>query len=260
MKFFCFIIICFALFFSCKKINSPKPEPLPPLNLPIDTTGFLEIHINNTVNDTPLVLNSQSYVNANSDTFTITRYKYYISNVELKTAQGFTYKEPDSYYLIDQSNLNSLHLMIKGIPKEDYNSVTFLLGVDEAKNIGGVQTGALAPSNNMYWPWNQGYIMAKLEGKSPQSPDFNKSIAYHIGGYTGKFNALRMVTLNFPNNAMVTTNHTPILNLKAELTEWFKPPFLVDFSLDYSVTGVTQISSDIADNYSDMFTVTSLVN
>ncbi len=258
MKYFLFVF--FALFFSCKKSTAPAPEPLPPLNLSPDTTGFLEIHIDNTVNGQPLIMNTQNYTNANGDTFNISIYKYYVSNVVVKTSAGYEFKEANSYYLIDQSNPNSLHLIIKKIPKQDYSSISFLLGVDSAKNVGGVNTGALAPSNNMYWPWNQGYIMAKLEGYSPQSPDLNKKIAYHIGGYAGKFNALRTINLTFPTDAIITPNHTPVLTLKAELSEWFNNPYLIDFAIDYTVTGITQTSSDIVDNYSDMFSVTSLTN
>ncbi len=48
-------------FLSCKKDEFVKPEPLPPLNI-TDTSGYLEIHVANTVNNAPLSLSTTSYV------------------------------------------------------------------------------------------------------------------------------------------------------------------------------------------------------
>lgn len=256
MKSFSFLVVLLLAFASCKKTTVQKPEPLPAP----DSAGYLDIHIANVINNQPLALNSSTYTNANNDTFNVNILKYYISNVQLKTSTGFVYVEPESYYLVDQANGSSLHLKIKRVPTDEYSSISFIMGVDSARNVYGSFTGALDPVNNMYWSWNQGFIMAKLEGHSPQSTEPNHKIVYHIGGYSGKFNGVRSVNLLFPNTANVTTNHTPILNLKADIATWFTNPTPLDFSVDWGITGIDASSSNIADNYATMFSVTSVVN
>lgn len=256
-----YILSLFAtVLFSCQKSDIVKPEPLPALSIPTDTNGFLEIHINNVANGNPLALGTTTYTTANNDTFNVNLFRYFVTNVELHTAGGSIFKEVESYYLADQSKPNSLHLMIKGIPRADYSSIKFLIGVDPPRNTSGAQTGALDVYNDMYWTWNSGYIMAKLEGSSPQSGATNKKIIFHIGGFSGQYTGIRYVNLTFPNTANVTPSHTPILTLKADLDTWFSSPNLIDFSTSYNITAVSKGSSEIADNYANMFSVISVTN
>lgn len=251
---FLFII---TLFYSCKKDTFVKPEPLPEL---ITNSGTLEIDITNTVGNAALSLTTGTYTNANTDTFSIDIFKYYISNIQLVSANGNVYNEAESYYLVDQASKNSKQLIVKNVPYNNYTSISFLIGVDSARNTSGAQTGALDVANNMFWTWNTGYIMAKIEGHSPQSTDPNKTIAYHIGGFKGVNNALRRVTLTFPNTANVLQNHTPLVNMKADLAAWFSNPNLINFATTNVVTSVSASSNSIADNYKNMFTITSVIN
>ncbi len=259
MKNSIIIFLTSIVLLSCKKDVIVPPEPFPSSNY-IDTSGFLEIHVANTVGNLPLMLGSTNYVSAANDTFNVSIFKYYLSNVQLVSATGFTYTEVESYFLIDQSNPNSLHLMVKKVPAGSYTSINFLIGVDAPRNTAGAQTGALDPMNDMFWGWNTGYIMAKMEGHSPQSTELTHKLVYHIGGYEGKDNALRTVNLSFPNSANCTQHHTPILSLKADLGAWFVSPNFSNFNTSNVITGITEESSAIADNYANMFTVTSVVN
>lgn len=260
MKPFFIILTLLTILFSCKKTEAPKPEPLPAANVIIDTTGSLIIDLSNVVNNIPLVLSSSTYTNANSDTFKIDLLKYYISNIQLLTSSGYTYGENESYYLIDQSNPSSLHLVIKKIPRANYSSIRFLIGVDSARNNSGAQTGALDLANNMFWTWNSGYIMAKLEGTSNQSGDPSKQITFHLGGFYGLYSSVRKVQLSFPNLANITEVHTPTVNAKAEIAQWFSSPNLIQFSTTYVVTSSNATSKKLADNYASMFSIISVIN
>lgn len=260
MRLLFILSICFTFLFSCKKSDIVKPEPLPELNIPADTNGFLEIHIDNVVNNNALILGATTYTNANNDTFSVNILKYYISNVELTTSTGDKYKEVESYYLVDQADPNSLHLMIKKVPRANYSSIKFLIGVDSLRNTSGAQTGALDPIHDMFWTWSSGYIMAKMEGYSPQSGDINKKISFHIGGFSGTYSGIRSVTLPFPNTANVTPNHTPVLTLKCDVAKWFSGSTVIPFDTKYSITWVSKDSRDIADNYANMFSVISVIN
>src|SRR6478672_11831642 len=108
MRIIYILSLCIPILFSCKKSDITKPEPLPELNMPVDTNGFLEIHINNLLNNNTLTLGATTYTNANSDTFNVSLFRYFVSNIELHTLNGDVFKEVESYYLIDQSKPNSL--------------------------------------------------------------------------------------------------------------------------------------------------------
>src|SRR5690606_27558520 len=111
-----------------------------------------------------------------------------------------------------------------------YTAVKFLIGVDEARNTSGAQTGALDPMHSMFWDWNTGYIMAKLEGHSPQSTGPANFIGFHLGGFSGPESVLREVTLTFPEPVLISAGKKPVIHIKSNLLEWFGPPNIVDFS------------------------------
>ena len=54
------------------------------------------------VNTSPMVLDAPAYTNPFGETYTITRFKYYVSNVRLIGA-GTTAIEKESYHLVDES-------------------------------------------------------------------------------------------------------------------------------------------------------------
>jgi hypothetical protein len=257
MKKAVYILSICSLFFSCKKQDVTKPEPLPEF---AGSLGTVDIDITNMVGNLPLSLTTGTYTNANTDTFSVDLFKYYISNVQLVTSSAIAYSPTESYYLIDQASNNSKHLVIKNVPYDNYTSMSFLIGVDAARNTSGAQTGALDVSNDMFWTWSSGYIMAKIEGHSPQSPNSNKAITYHIGGFQGLNNGVRKVTLTFPNAANVTKNQIPTINIKADLAQWFTNPNNISIATTNIVTSVSVTSKAIADNYKNMFTITSVVN
>lgn len=255
------IILILSIFFSCKNKEVIPPKELPPLNNFNDTLGNIVLNFKNVVGLQDLILNSQYYVNQNLDTFNVDIYKYYVTNIELKTTNGFVYKESESYHLIDQSLASSQSFTLSNVPKGNYTSVTFLIGVDKERNTSGAQTGALDPANGMFWTWSTGYIMAMFEGKSPQSTDLNNKVTFHIAGFSGVNNVLRSVTLNFNSDtAKVLLDRTPKINFKNDLLKWFYSPNLINFSLVNNVTSVGPQSKQIADNYETMFNVVSVQN
>lgn len=237
-----YLILLFCLFLlACGKKDLP-PVSFPPL---------LKISIENVVNGQPLVLNTGAYTNANGDAFTVTRYRYFISNIELTADDGSKYTESESYHLIDQEDAASMQFVISP-PAGNYKSVKFLLGVDSLKNVSGAQTGALGPGSGMFWDWNSGYVMAQFEGTSASSPE--GILLFHTGGFSGKFNVLRWVSLNFPTPAIAANDKMPVIHITSDVAEWFKTPVTIDFSKLYINNG-GQNACTIADNYADMFKV-----
>jgi hypothetical protein len=135
------------------------------------STGTVALAFENTVGANPLVLGSGTYKNARGEDFSVSTFKYYLSNLKFNKADGSSYAVPDAYYLIDQSKSDSQHLDLSGVPVDDYVSMTLTVGVDSARTKAGNFTGVLNANNGMYWDMNgPEFINLKLEGYSPQAP------------------------------------------------------------------------------------------
>ena len=115
---------------SCHKKDDPVTAA------PVAGYSQMKVEFSNMVNDEPMVLNTGRYQNANGDSFQVTMYKYYISNISLTTDSGATYTETNSYHLIDQNNTVSWRFALDSVPAGNYTSIHFLIGVDSAMNTG----------------------------------------------------------------------------------------------------------------------------
>jgi len=238
---------------ACKK----EPDPIDDTDdTPTPTTGSLKLEFDNMVGSESLVLNDSIYLNQNGDTFNVTTFKYYISNVKLYKSNGDHYDVPNSYYLIDASNPASSIVNIADIPNASYNSIEFIIGVDSTRNVSGVQSGALDPGNNMFWSWSSGYIMVKFEGTSPQSPASQNSVLYHIGGFSGTNNVLKTITPDLHGHTIdITSTSTPEIHLMTDLLEMFKTPTNMNFATSNNIHMPGAMAKTVADNYADMITV-----
>ncbi len=216
----------------------------------------IKLHFNNVVNGKELVLDNETYKNAHGDEFTLSMCKYYISNVTFIKTDGTAVNIENSYHLVSEQKPSSFDYVMDALPEGGYVEMKFMIGVDSLHNVSGAQGGELDPINAMFWDWHTGYIMAKIEGRSPAAQD--GEIAFHIGGFSGETSALRWITLKFPHAVKVTSGKTPVINLQADIAEWFRTPATVDFSKLSVVTLEGKEAAMIADNYADMFTIKSI--
>lgn len=224
-------------------------------------TGTMKITFVNKVNGNPMVLNTKAYTNPFNETFTITKFKYYISNVSLGGSGNTTVLEKNSYHLVDESVPASLTFSFDaGVTT--YAHLVFMLGVDSIRNVSGAQTGALDPLNDMFWTWNSGYIMAKIEGDSPQSNVVGNKIEYHIGGFSGPNNVLKTINLSFPadKQAIVKPGQTSEIIIEADLNTWWQTPNDIKIVDNPVSTFPGALSRKIADNYSKMFSIKDVIN
>jgi hypothetical protein len=221
-----------------------------PVNTP--ATGNVTITIQNMCGTDPLTLNTVWYKNANGDSIRISKFNYFISNIKLVKDDGSTFAEVESYHLIQGDKESSKTFSISNVPFGTYKSMSFIIGVDSARNVSGAQTGDLDPASGMFWDWNTGYVMAKMEAESPQAIQTGTSVIYHLGGYGGDVNVLRTVSLQLPS-LTISKDKLPNLHMKADAMEWFKTPNLIKVK-DLSVLAGKN-AYFIADNYVDMFSV-----
>jgi len=218
----------------------------------------LTIKMNPLANGTPLVLNTE-YVNDLGEDYTVTAFKFYISNISISDGESANSAEQESYHLVDASNLGTKTFNAQ-MGRIGFNRIRFLVGVDSLRNVSGAQTGALDPMNGMFWTWNSGYIMAKLEGTSTFSTAPGQRIQYHIGGYAGAESTQRWVTLGFPGGGMYTISpEQPLaLTIDVDLDKWFHSAHDLPIAANPLVMTPGPLSVQQADNYATMFTVTKV--
>jgi hypothetical protein len=192
---------------SCTKEN-PTPTPTDP----VMETGTVLLKFDHVWGPTMGAFSiGQSLVHPMSnEELTFSLLNYYITNVKLTKADGSTYVQPESYHLVRLSSGSFAELVLENIPVGEYTGITYTIGVDSARNVSGIQEGALSPSNGMFWSWNTGYIFVKAEGTSPQSP--NGEFKYHLGGFSGEHNAIRTNSHTFVGQLRVLKNAEPSIH------------------------------------------------
>lgn len=215
--------------------------------------GMLSIGFHHYIENELLKLDSAVYKNELGQTYNISNFKYYISNIELINEHGKTIHSKE-YFLINEDEPNSKEIILSSIPEGKYSSIRFMIGVDSLHNCSGAQAGALDPVNAMFWTWNTGYIFMKLEGKSSVSAATGKTIEYHIGGYKEPSNCIRTVALKLDSSITITSKHTSNIQIKVNVSEVLKTPTTIDFSKLPTVND-SRNATMIADNYMDMFSI-----
>lgn len=249
VKYLIFCFLCIA-FVSCQKSTGT-----------IQKNGTLKITFQNKVKGSPMLLFTGGYTNSFGESYIITKFKYYVSHVSISGA-GLTAKN-DGYYLVDEGNASSLSFNLEA-PESTYSTISFLLGVDSTRNVSGAQTGALDPLNDMFWTWNSGYIMAKMEGTSPQSTVVNKKVEYHIGGFAGANSVLKTPSLTIPVPAMqnieIREGKVTEVFIDVDFDKWWQGAFDLKIASNPAVTHPGATAKNIADNYINMFKVANVIN
>lgn len=220
-----------------------------------DETPTVNIEFENVVGSSTLELDSPTpYTTGAGDQITVTTFRYFISNIKLKKADGTEWAQPESYHLIDQALPASQKISLTSVPPGDYTSLTFTIGVDSTRNVSGAQIGALS-KGNMFWDWNTGYVFMKLEGRSPQA--LGGGVVLHIGGFRKGENAIRTVTPTLNNNVIqVREGRTPEVHIKANIQKMFTGSTLIRFSSVSNIMAAGKNAVDISNNYENgMFVV-----
>lgn len=179
---------------------------------------------------------------------TIEKFKYYVSHFSVTDNNGVTTDLPVQYFLVDENNPASKKITLT-VPDINISKIRFLLGVDSIKNVSGIQTGALDPLNGMFWTWNTGYIMAKLEGTAEGLASAGHRFTHDIGGYKAGENAARIIELGIP--AIISGE----IHITADLNKWFSSKTTLKIVEAPVCHSPGSLAMRIADNYATMFSV-----
>lgn len=248
------LVLLFTFLASCRK----KPDPIPENPTTGEQYATIGFEFSNFADNKPIILNIDTFVTALGEKIVPTKFSYYISNLRFTKSDGSEYAESESYHLISEEAAASKHFHLKDVPVGNYKSITFMIGIDSTRNVSGAQTGALDPAHGMFWTWNTGYIMAKLEGSSPQANNTDKRIMHHIGGYSGDFKAQRIVTIDFPETLALTQGSEGTIRMRADVLKWFAGASNVSVATVSNIMSANSDSKMIADNLVGMFSVNSV--
>ena len=202
------------------------------------------IRFNTVANGKQLILSDGSYINEFGENYTISKLRYYISNLCFITSSpAVTVKNT---FLADAGKENIFRIKK---PSGEIKGITFQVGVDSLLNCSGAQSGALDPLNDMFWTWNSGYVMFKLEGTGDSSHADLHRIEQHIGGYKGNYKSMRQVKLYFKNG--VPDN----LTIQLDLDKYWSGLNKIHIARTPIITTVGEGAKRSADNFPGMFSI-----
>ena len=140
-RIFFLAIVSSVIFVSCKKDDVPAYNP--------NVKAPLTVEFDNIVGAADLQLGTGSYINGSGETFTVSKLKYYISNLVLTKTDGTVYVVPqdESYFLVDESDVDS-HEATLSVPEGEYKTLSFIIGVDSVRSTMDIsqRTGVLDPT------------------------------------------------------------------------------------------------------------------
>lgn len=243
------VLICLPILWLCGCAKKDKTEDPPPAFY-----TRMSLDISHEMNGSQLVRNTTSYTNPAGETFVISKFRYYLSNFALVDDAGKTIPLASAYFLIDDAVDSTKRLQLDSVPVGNFTAVRFLIGVDSARNNSGVQSGALAPENGMFWTWNSGYIMAKLEGTSNAIASPTQGFEWHVGGFRGTYNVLKTVQLPVSFRVTPYMAAIPHFNMVANVGKWFAPNE-ASFAKTPIIMAPGETALAIANNYQQMFSI-----
>lgn len=234
-------------FSGCKRDGDSQP-----------TVGTVSLTVTNVVGAQPLALDGTAYTTASGETFTVSTFEYYLSNIKFTKSDGTTYAAPNEYHLVNTAKPASTSFTISNVPTGDYTGVSFIVGVDSTTTKGDplALTGDLNPANAMHWAWNTGHIFLKLEG-SVTSASPSKALTCHIGGYRAPYSAIVTAAPSL-NGAtlLVRAGQSPKIALTADVLKIFDGPTKFALSNFPTTMMPSAASVQVANNYANgMFAV-----
>ena len=259
MKYILLSIFCLCLFLaSCANDNvSPITKK----------GGSVILNIDNVIGNQNLEYD-KTYSIASGEKYTIKKLKYYISNIQFMKSDGSvtTVQQDSSYFLVDESNSTSMILSLPQVEIGKYLAIRLMIGVDSAKSMAPLEKrrGVLDMSGlgqDMYWTWNQGYIFFKMEGIYTDFSGKNDDYTYHIGGFGNNgssLNNIKVITIPLGSTECeVSEDKKLTINLIADISKVFNGKKEITI-VDHPIITFSPFSIDIADNYSEMMSFSSL--
>ncbi|MBB5645717.1 MbnP family protein [Pedobacter cryoconitis] len=240
--------------FSCKKQD-----------IQIKDSG-VNLIFDNVVGSQDLVLNK--IFSIEGKIFLFNSVRYWISNVEFIQENGTTYSVPNSYYLVEETDAITIQeglfsypavkreqIAINAVPKGNYKSIRFHVGVDSVKNnnlsLSGGELSPMSGMTNTSWMWYTSYIFSSVKGT------MENGTTKLLKAETGLNSNYKTVELTFPKVLLVSDAKDNVVTLKADIVKLLDG---VD-AWEYPTIGANlpEKMSIISNNFSNkVFTINSI--
>lgn len=191
-----------------------------------EENGFVDICVDYSVNNEPLIIDTLCYTNEAGNEFLVTEIQWFVSKWELQDEQG-RWIASDRVFYIDTNIPESQTLRIDSIPIGKYKKVRFTFGLDESDNLSGRFSDP--PESNMFWPeqLGGGYHYMKLNGKFVNEAGQLVPLNIHLGRLHEDDNHF---TVEIPIDFSITENTENQLHLTMIIDNWFRSPNLYDIN------------------------------
>jgi len=190
----------------------------------------------------PLELTKQ-YPVSEKDTLTIDFLKFYISDITFLKEGTQVGKSKEKHHLIDAQH-SLIYKALCTIKNKNFDTITFLVGLDSKTQEKGIQGGVLDPTGQMYWTWQNGFINFKLEGESSLCTTRKNKFQFHVGGFQEPYATSQEVSLK-AKGAM------PLL-IKVEVASFFNA---IDISQTNTVTSPNKNAVMVSKVLPNLFSV-----
>ncbi len=218
-----------------------------------NTVHHFTFTFKNKVGKADLQLSTQ-YKNPFGEDMIINKFKYYVSHIYLVTDKGKVIKVSSDTYLIDAADSTTATIQFSA-NVDKVMSIQFLLGVDSIHNVSGVQTDALDPMNGMFWTWNSGYVMAKIEGTSTFAKVPGNLFTQDVGGFKTGENTARKIKLATGDWQVAEQD---VVTIEADINKWFQSKNSITIADNPVCHSPGELAVKLADNYATMFKIASI--
>ncbi len=251
-KIFFLLITPITLFiYSCKKSNDVEPAEDTP------ATQALILNFNPVVSNTPLNFSSSFKTNTGQK-YTLSMFRYYVSNIRLTKTDGTIVPITGKYLLVTPSISD---YSLGQVPLGDYKGISFAIGIDSLTNHGDPTiyptTNPLAiQSPGIHWDWNSGYIFTMIEGSCDTTVTGNDTLTW--GQYShgmffhiGMDQLYRKVDLNYAFNIGAGAK---TITIKTDINKFFTNIDLKKENASHTM-GSLPLATKAANNISSMFSI-----
>jgi hypothetical protein len=213
------------------------------------------------VNGAALKQGEMLYTNQAGNVYQVDELQYFISEITLKTTDGeiVPVKTDNAIHYVDLDMPSTLSWSPKDlIPVTDYDSISFVFGINEAKNKTGLYVNP--PERDMFWPdmMGGGYHYMKMNGKWKAEENVVKPFNFHLGigmNMAGTVFYQNYFTVTLPLNIHAGTVSNEF-SITMNIEKWFEAPNLWDWN---EIGGQIMMNQDAmhkaAENGLNAFTV-----
>lgn len=244
------VVSSFIGIVSCKNEKDP---------IPAEVNQSVTLRITPRIGDDTLDF-SEQYVTENNERYTLSSFRYYMSNIRLIKNDGSEHALEGKVFLI---NPNTSDYSLGNVPVGEYKGIRFSVGLDNVTNHLDPTTYPISnplaiQSPAIHWSWNSGYIFLMLEGTCDTTAmnddvltygQYSHSLFYHIG----MDDLLRDIEIS-NTTFTVSNSNAKVLHIHSDINKLFTGVDMKTENASHTM-GSMPLATKIADNIADMFTI-----